>query len=317
MLQKRPHLPTVALVLAALALVVLLALAPARSTAQETEQDPYAGPAAELPPVPLPTVVPPGAGPPIAGPPLGPPLELVTEVVSLVTVETSTTEAVEASTTTDDGSTAEVVIPAGALPEGATVEIAEITNIEEIIAQAPVATFADVDLVVSFSFTATSSEGAPIEQFSAPIAIDLTVEPESIAADADLQDIVIAFWNGFTWVILHTTATLNADGSLNLAAETDHFTVFVILQLRPTVFDVPPAGTLAQGIAGTNDPARLASVQTSPVESMFGVFANQWVAYIPGAPALVNTLTSEIMTPDTPLIVRFLNLTTSAASTAE
>lgn len=220
MLQQRPRtLAIPALVVAALALVALLAFAPARWTAQA---DPHDGPSAELPPVPLPVVVPPGAGPPIAGPPL----ELFTEVVNLVSVETSATEDVEASASVA-GASAGVMVPAGVLPRGTTIEIAAVINIEEIIAQAPVATFADVDRFASFT------------------------------------------------------------------------------------------GTFAQGIAGTNDPARLASIQSSPVESMFGVFANQWVVYIPGAPAFVNNLTSEILTPDTPLIVRFLNLAARAAFAAE
>lgn len=284
------------LVLAVTGLVALLPIALSRISAQEGA---YSGPTAEATATPTATVI--------------PIVEIVVETESEVTVVVSTTETVEVSTTTADGSEAGVAVPPGALPEGATVEVSVIVDIASVIAQAPAATLADVDLIVSFQFTATSEDGAPIEQFEQPVQIELTLESTSIPADADLEDLAVAFWNGTRWVVLQTTATLNADGSLKLSTTADHFTVFVILQLRPTVFDIPPAGMLAQGLAGTNDPLRLVAVQKSAVESMFKFEAGDWFVHIPGAPAIVNDLTSLNLTPDTAVIIRFLNTSFSVA----
>lgn len=59
-------------------------------------------------------------------------------------------------------------------------------------------------------------------------------------------------------------------------------------------FTVPPAGGLTQGIAGTADLAALAAAQLFTVESVWklDVASQQWQSYIPGGPAIANSLQS-------------------------
>ena len=72
------------------------------------------------------------------------------------------------------------------------------------------------------------------------------------------------------------------------------------------VLPPPPPGGLTQGVAGTNDPAALASAQPFPVAtiSMLDVATQRWLVYVPGAPALVNTLHSGWLAPGSVVTVR-------------
>jgi hypothetical protein len=73
------------------------------------------------------------------------------------------------------------------------------------------------------------------------------------------------------------------------------------------VLAVPPAGGITRGVAGTNDPAALAAAQPFPVQtlSVFDVASQQYLTFIPGAPALVNTLnTSTLLAGDVVTIRR-------------
>jgi hypothetical protein len=67
-----------------------------------------------------------------------------------------------------------------------------------------------------------------------------------------------------------------------------------------TFFAVPPPGGAVQGVAGTSDPAALANAQLFDVLSIstFDVLSQQFFIYIPGAPAVVNTLTSSNLKSD-------------------
>ena len=63
-------------------------------------------------------------------------------------------------------------IPAAALAAGATVKVAAVTNIDEIIKQTPPAVSAKVDLVLAFSVSATTSTGDAItEDFAKPVTV--------------------------------------------------------------------------------------------------------------------------------------------------
>jgi len=74
----------------------------------------------------------------------------------------------------------------------------------------------------------------------------------------------------------------------------------------PNTLRTPPPEGLTQGMAGTNDPAALASAQPFPVRSVsaLDVATQRWLVYIAGAPAAVNTLHTGSMTPDSIVTVR-------------
>lgn len=66
---------------------------------------------------------------------------------------------------------------------------------------------------------------------------------------------------------------------------------------NPNTFLSPPPDGLTLGVAGTTDPAVLAAVQLFDVQTInaWDVAEQRYYTYIPGAPAIVNTLTSETL----------------------
>ncbi|NIR58617.1 MAG: hypothetical protein GWO02_03415, partial [Gammaproteobacteria bacterium] len=68
----------------------------------------------------------------------------------------------------------------------------------------------------------------------------------------------------------------------------------------------PPAGGLTQGVAGTNDPGALVDAQPFGVAtvSLLDVPTQRWLVYVPGAPALVNTLHSGWLAPTSVVTIR-------------
>ncbi len=175
------------------------------------------------------------------------------DVTRVNEVETSVTsdEAAEVATETEDGATARVVAPANALPEGATISAAAITNVEELKEQAPPPANADVTL--AFVIEATDADGNDIEDgFNEPIALQFTVPAGTVPDDASGDDLVLVFWNGSEWVEVAGTVTENEDGSFTIDAEVDHFTIFSVIHQpgRGTFSPAPEAGvtlTIWQG----------------------------------------------------------------------
>ena len=76
-------------------------------------------------------------------------------------------------------------------------------------------------------------------------------------------------------------------------------------------FVAPVEGGLTQGIAGTNDPVLLADSQPFEVESISAleVETQRFLIYIPGAPDLVNSLTSSTLRADAVVTIRRMGTT--------
>ena len=74
----------------------------------------------------------------------------------------------------------------------------------------------------------------------------------------------------------------------------------------PNAFPAPPAGGYAQGLAGTNDPVALAAAQPFGVRAIWVLDApsQEWLTYIPGAPAFVNTLARGLLRPGSAVTIR-------------
>ena len=76
----------------------------------------------------------------------------------------------------------------------------------------------------------------------------------------------------------------------------------------------PPAGGITIGLATVADPAALASAQSFRVESIavLDVDRQQWLSYIPGAPAPVNTLDAANLQADSVVTIRRAGTPSSA-----
>ena len=71
-------------------------------------------------------------------------------------------------------------------------------------------------------------------------------------------------------------------------------------------FPAPPPDKLTIGVSGTNDPATLLAAQGFEVVAMLvlDVPSQQWLSYIPGAPAIVQTLGRGQLQPDSVVWIR-------------
>lgn len=74
----------------------------------------------------------------------------------------------------------------------------------------------------------------------------------------------------------------------------------------PVAFEVPPPGGLTLGLAGTSSPRAVAAAQTFPVAGVSAIdpATQRYLTFIPGAPALVNTLDDTTLRPDMVVMVR-------------
>ena len=73
----------------------------------------------------------------------------------------------------------------------------------------------------------------------------------------------------------------------------------------PRAFDVPPAGGMTFGVAGTSSPAAVVAAQAFPVAGVSAIepASQRYLTFIPGAPAIVNTLTDANLRPDMVVMV--------------
>ena len=74
----------------------------------------------------------------------------------------------------------------------------------------------------------------------------------------------------------------------------------------PTAYEVPPPGGMTLGLAGTASPEAVAAAQTFEVAgvSAFDPETQRYLTYIPGAPAIVNTLDADTLRPEMVVMVR-------------
>lgn len=84
---------------------------------------------------------------------------------------------------------------------------------------------------------------------------------------------------------------------------------------EPNALQPPPVGGLTIGIAGSSDPAAVATAQAFAVEtvSMLVPATQTWLVYVPGAPEIPNTLTEGALTPDSVVTIRRAGVLTVTA----
>ena len=122
----------------------------------------------------------------------------------------------------------------------------------------------------------------------------VTLVPGVVTADAlDWQQARTATAVG--WVARRHLTTLPDPAS---AAPSEPF--------APSAFDPPPPGGLTLGIAGTASPQAVIAAQTFPVADLSTIdpVTQRYLTYIPGAPAIVNTLDDATLRPEMVVMVR-------------
>ncbi len=132
--------------------------------------------------------------------------------------------------------------------------VAAITNTADLIEQVAVPEGTDVALGLSISAEAADGSQVPAG-FAAPVAIEFTVEADTLPAGYDPDNLSIAFWNGARWAALQNVqAVTNPDGSVTLSALTDHFTLFTVV--------TDPAGAIVPGPADPLDEVSLSGLRS-------------------------------------------------------
>jgi len=239
------------------------------------------------------------------------PLPTVSDDGVTVTVEntetttTSTTVDVALSTSASDGSSAQVTVPAGALPEGTTLEVSAIANLGSLKTQAPPPS--TVDVTLAFSIQASNGGAAVESGFAEPVNLNFTIDASTVPAGATGDQLRLAFWNGLRWVIVEGTVTINADGTATVSAATDHFTLFAVLY-EPSGFgtsfggELPSTGFGFVTFGGTVDQLETALVNASCISPVFVTNNGEWVGFIPTVQfAAVNAAFNELFADGIPL----------------
>ncbi|MBT5773736.1 MAG: hypothetical protein HOH95_05085 [Dehalococcoidia bacterium] len=221
------------------------------------------------------------------------------------TTQTSTTVAVELTTTSSSGSAAAITVPAGALPEGTTLEVSAISNLASLETQARPPT--SVDVTVAFSIKATANGSAVENGFNEPVALQFTVDASTLPAGATDDQLRLAFWNGLRWVLVDGTVTINADGTATIVGTTDHFTLFAVMY-NPVGFGVafegelPTAGVGFVTFGGTTAQLETALVNQSCISPIFVTSGGEWIGFIPTVQfAAVNAAFNALFADGIPL----------------
>ncbi|MFC1994279.1 cadherin-like beta sandwich domain-containing protein [Chloroflexota bacterium] len=223
-------------------------------------------------------------------------IDPVVELENQESILVSDQEATTVSTIASDGASAEVTIPAAALPSDSSVNVAAITNIDDLIDQVPLPEVAN--LVSGFVLNATAEDGSNIrEGFADSISLEFVVDASAIPEGTPPSELVITFWNGAEWVVVETTEAIeNPDGSISLMATTKHLSVFGVAHDPKGAVEVGPVDPLDEFTPNSLmalDPVIESLAESDSVTSVSdGLSTTTLVAIVAGAVALLAGITS-------------------------
>ncbi|RLT28443.1 MAG: hypothetical protein DWI48_00585 [Chloroflexi bacterium] len=207
-------------------------------------------------------------------------------VTNIQTAQTSSGALTTITTAAPSGANARVEVPAGALPNGALVQLGAITDPTALIAASPPPESARV--FAGFQLTATLAGGPRItDGFASPITLRLSLAAPPTGTTEPLQ---LAFWNGAEWVVQPATITRSANGTLEVIAQLDHFTLFAVLSQPEAPFAgaFPAPGSYDTPIWDglTNTPVASAAHLRPDIRAIYAYdpASQTWRTYIEAAP---------------------------------
>ena len=201
------------------------------------------------------------------------------------------------ATSASGGASVTVQVPVGALEEGTQLRLGFLAEVDEVVRLAPPPAGADV--AAAFVAQAITSDGEVITQdFATAVAFELVVPANRLAAGASAQELVLAFWDGSTWVATPATITTDADGSFRVRADVSHFTVFGLFRQPTAAWSgiIPRAAVsfvIWRGFTGT-DPAAAAALATPRGLGIWrlDLVTERYESWVASSPAFVNDLQS-------------------------
>ncbi|MEX2008417.1 MAG: cadherin-like beta sandwich domain-containing protein [Candidatus Spechtbacterales bacterium] len=242
-------------------------------------------------PVPAPA---PQPTPALTSPPAQEPGGITVPVTNPVKAPVQATQQTEVQTSASNGSSAKVTVPSGALPStapaNASVQVAAVADPAALRQQAPPP--AQAQVIADFVVNLVDENDQAIQgvTFDQPVQLEFTLPADQVPAGSNSQNVVLAFWNGSSWVEVDAAVTVNADGSFTIRASVNHFTLFSVFKtpagwgtLSPTPY--PTGVSLAAwgggGYTRLHTAMRGATSVWVPVDGTF-------IGYIPGAPTFAN-----------------------------
>jgi len=211
-------------------------------------------------------------------------------VTNIQTAQTSSGALTSISTSAPSGAAARVEVPAGALPNGALVQLGAITDPAALLTASPPPESARV--LAGFQLTATLAAGPRItDGFASPITLHLSLPSSSAPGTSGT---LLAFWNGAEWVVQPATITRSINGTLEVIAQLDHFTLYAVLTQPEAPFAgaFPAAGSydtlIWDGL--TNTPVASAAHLRQDIRAIYAYdpASRTWQTYIEGAPGAAS-----------------------------
>src|SRR5690606_16571246 len=187
---------------------------------------------------------------------------------------------------------------------GLRLEVAAVRDLQAVIEQAPPPEGADV--VLQFVARMIDRDGNTHSvNFSEPVHLDFIVPAEQIPDNADLDDLVLVYWDGSRWVEVVATGSMNTDGSVTLTATVQHFTLFSVIWAPPGwgAFDPAPhvsGATLSRWLGGGY--ARLDRA-LGEGGSVWLPLHGGWLGYTVGVPDWVNQRFREAYAGGLPTLI--------------
>jgi uncharacterized repeat protein (TIGR02543 family) len=182
--------------------------------------------------------------------------------------------------------TATVEAPPAALPEGSTLSVAAVANLDEVADTSPPPSGAE--LVLGFVAQVRDADGEPfVDDFAEPLTMQFTLNPGVLPEGTPEGEIAVAFWDGEGWNEVDAVVTLEPDGSYSVVATVEHFTLFGVLhQPGRGAFTIPPRDGVTLTIWGGGGYALLDAALAEG--SDWAWVDSEPVGYLVGGPAFVN-----------------------------
>ncbi len=215
--------------------------------------------------------------------------EIPVPVVNRRSFPLGTDGAATGETTTANGTTLRVVVPAGAIDDatGLRLEVAAVQDQSSLDRQA--ASIGGADAFASFVIRLVDSRGVPVEAaFALPVTLTFTVSAQDLPDDVG-EDMLLSFWDGSSWTLVPASVTLNTVGSATLVADLMHFTLFQVTGLPGDWGTFSPAPH-ATGISLTMWQGGGLDLLDAALDGAAAWVAleGQWYGYRSHAPAFVN-----------------------------
>ena len=209
------------------------------------------------------------------------------------TIEVAATGGVAVAITTSGGASANVSVSEGTLPSGSTLSLSAVQDLDVLTGLAPPP--AGVTVASAFVVRATTTGGALLTGFDAPIRLEFQIDASALPPNAQNGELAIVYWNDAEWVGVPTT-TVSGTTRRTFIAEVSHLTLFgvahglALVEVEATIRGTLPAsGFGLVTFGGSVAELEAALVSAGCLAPIFTTLDGAFVGFFPtSAVALAN-----------------------------